>query len=271
MQARIAPSLGALEGTHQEVWGTTEYLSTDEPTVFMGLYGLNDFYALWRHKGPKYIFWCGSDITHFINGYWLDDVGLLRIGREGLAQWINTYCESWVENEVEQKALMKVGILAKVGPSFMGQIDAYDISYKHSDIPKVYASVSGDDFLLYGWQKINILAMKNPGIEFHLYGNTKPWKTQSGNVFVHGRVPKEQMNEEIRHMQGGLRLLEFDGFSEIIAKSVLWGQYPISMIEYPYTLKVSEIWKLKEKKAPNIDGAVYYRIHLNKYPWNSYD
>ena len=69
-------------------------------------------------------------------------------------------------------------------------------------------------------------------------------------------------------MQGGIRLLEHDGFSEIIAKSVLWGQYPISLIPYPHTLLPSQIGTLVDRKEPNIEGRNYYRSVINKYKWN---
>ncbi len=268
---RIAPSLGALEGDPNEVWGTQPYydkLHRDEPTVFFGLYGLPDFYTLWRHRGKKWILWAGSDIRHFVSGYWLDDTGVLKVTPKPLAKWINTYCESWVENEVEQAELKRIGIYSHVCPSFMGNVEAYGIQYRPSARPRVYASVSGDDFVLYKWAEIDQLALNHPEIEFHLYGNTQPWAAVSSNVVVHGRVPKEQMNSETQQMQGGLRLLEFDGFSEVIAKSVLWGQWPISTIPYPHTLRVSEIGSLVNRQQNNLAGAVYYRVQLNKYPWH---
>ena len=74
-QCKWSPTLGELEATHQEVWGTSDYVSDETPTVFFGLYGLPDFYALWRHKGRKCILWTGSDIRHFRDGYWLDEKG----------------------------------------------------------------------------------------------------------------------------------------------------------------------------------------------------
>src|SRR3990167_2251712 len=265
MQARIAPSLGALEGTHNEVWGTTEYISDIEPTVFMGLYGMNDFYAVWRHKGPKYILWCGSDIRHFINGYWLDDEGKIKVSSYAFAAWIKHNCESWVENQVEYDALARLGIESQICPSFMGNVDDYKIEYKESDKTRYYASVSGDDFGLYKWQHINMLAAQNRQAEFHLYGNTKPWKAQTDNVIVHGRIPKEQMNEEIKHMTGGLRLLEFDGFSEVLAKSILWGQWPVSAIKYPH---MSDKILHHSPRHPNYDGREHYIKTLNKFPWN---
>lgn len=269
---RMAPSLGALEGRPEDVWGTKDYEGDSEkPTVFMGLYGLPDFYTLWRHKGKKWIFWCGSDIRHFVAGYWLDEVGSVRIGHRPLARWIKENCESWVENEVERQALEDMGIPANVCPSFLGNVEDYDISYEHSLFPSVYTSVSGDNYELYGWHLIPELARENPHVVFHLYGNTKPAIDYFGslekNIVDHGRVPKERMNEEIRKMQGALRLTTFDGFSEILAKSVLWGQWPVSLIEYPYMLSLDKIGSLKEKESPNEEGREHYKRIINKFPW----
>ena len=251
-KARVAPSIGELERSFEEAWGLETYnpiSDKNESTVFVGLYGLPDFYELWRHKGKKWIFWTGSDIRHFKNGYWLDDSECgAKLNPAPLADWIQRNCESWVENEVEYKALKEIGIESNICPSFLGDVDEYKISYKQSDRPKVYSSVSGDDFELYKWNEIMKLADKNQDIDFHLYGNTKPFaylksETPLKNVFIHGRVSKEQMNKEIKTTQGALRLLPFEGVSEIIAKSLLWGQWPVSLIEYPHTLKPENIGK----------------------------
>ena len=268
---RWAPSLGGLEGKPEDVWGTLPYNSKehiDKPTVFCGLYGLPDFYAMWRHRGRKAAWWAGSDIRHFIAGYWLDDEGETHIRPEGMAQWINKYCESWVENEVEQTALANIGIYAYVCPSFMGNIDDYPVSFEANG--KYYASVSGDDFKLYKWDAVEELAKGYPELEFHLYGNTVPWVTKNKNVIVHGRVPKEEMNEEVKHMTGGIRLLEFDGASEITVKSILWGQYPISVIKYPGTTRPEDISLLEYQKEPNLKAREWWIENLNQYPWNSY-
>lgn len=269
---RWAPSLGRLESTAEKVWGIEQYkpeLLTHQkaPVVFFGIYGLPDFFALWRHKGRRAILWAGSDITHFKNGYFLNEEGTIRVNPSPLAEWINIYCENYVENEVEQNALGEFGIQSKVVPSFIGNIDDYPISFIPDERPRVYASVSGDNFTLYGWNKISVLALQNPEIEFHLYGNKAPWKGPS-NVIVHGRVPKEQMNEEVKRMQGGIRMTEFDGFSEILAKSILWGQYPISLIKYPHIDGPEGLQTLKFKKSPNLEGRDYYRQAVNNYPWN---
>lgn len=269
-QCRYAPSLGALEGTPKEVWGTLDFCFADEPTVFFGLYGLPDFFALWRHKGRKCILWAGSDINNFTNGYWLDDKGDIKLDPVPLAAWINKNVDNYVENEVEKLALAKLGIESKVVPSFLGNVDDFPLCYKPSEKIRLYTSVSGDDFKLYGWDKIPKLASLNPAVEFHLYGNTSnPFRARLPNIFFHGRVPKEQMNAEIKEMTGALRLTEFDGFSEIIAKSLLWGQWPVSLIEYPHTLKPENIDMLVVAREPNIKGREWLLEVVNKYPWNT--
>lgn len=279
MQCRIAPSLGALEGHPNDVWGTTDYadneIDREKPAVFFGLYGLPDFYALWRHKGKKYILWAGSDIQHFINGYWLEEGGSIKVSHRPLATWIQKNCESWVENDVEYEALKKVGIESQVCPSFMGKLSDYKITFSPYDKTRVYTSVSGNDFKLYEWDRIPALAIEHPDIEFHCYGNTvEPWseeqtKELSKNIFLHGRVSKEQMNEEIKYMSGALRLTKFDGFSEIIAKSLLWGQWPVSLIPYPHTLQPENMGMLRIAYVPNFEGRKELYNSVNKYPWNT--
>lgn len=251
---RWSPTLGGgFAGTPEEVWGTLPYNSDkhiNEDVVFCGLYGLPDFYALWRHKGKKYVWFCGSDITHFINGYWLDTRGSIKLSPHALATWINKNCESWVENEVEAKALSKVGIKTKICPSFLGNVDNFkpQETYLHQ-APRYYSSVSGNDFKLYGWDKINKLAKTDPNIRYYLYGNTIEWKAPK-NVIVRDRLSQEEMDSEIKSMTGAIRLVEFEGFSEIVAKSILWGQKPISAIKYDY------------------DRESLLKV-LNCYPWNS--
>ena len=266
-QCRWAPSIGALAGTAEKTWGTVPYTDDTQPCVFFGLYGLPDFYALWRHKGRRAILWAGTDITHFLQGYWLDDKGEIKLDPAGLAKWIDKNCENYVENKVEAAALWSMGIESTVVPSFLGDIDDYNIEFKPTDKVRVYASVSGDNFEQYGWDRIDDLADKHKDIEFHLYGSDN-WTSEKANVIVHGRVPAEQMNAEIKTMNGGLRLTQFDGFSEILAKSVLWGQWPVSpYIEYPNILR--NLFELWGKKEPNFAGRDYYREHCNQYPWNS--
>lgn len=277
-ECRYAPSLGPLEDTPENIWGTLKHYDpiiqteTGVPCVFFGLYGLPDFYRLWRYQGRKAILWAGTDITHFSNGYWLDTEGRIKVDPFPLAKWIEMNCENYVENNVEKNKLKQFGINAKVVPSFLGNVAEYQIIYEKKIRPALYTSVSGDEFNLYGWHKIYSLALSNPGIDFFLYGNSRPFTECDtlANVFLRGRIKKEIMNQEIQTMQGALRLTKFDGFSEIIAKSLLWGQWPVSLIEYPCTIhpdKIKDLF-LPARDKPNYAGREWLLSVVNKYPWN---
>ena len=267
-----SPTLGALEDTAENVWGTPDY-QEDSDAVFFGVYGLPDFWKIWRHPGKKYVFWAGQDIVHLQNGYHLEDGGNIRVDSTPLAQWLDKYCENWCENEVERKALEEMGIRAHVQQSFLGNVDDYEVTYKQADRPAVYLSANPGRELEYGWGVIEDIADACE-VDFYLYGSPD-WRTQHSNVFVKGRVPKEQMNEEIKGMQCGLRLNAFDGFSEVTAKSVLWGQYPITPASFKYegidgyrnlNNLVFLLNRLSLKVEPN-PAREYYKNNLNNFPW----
>lgn len=254
-QCRVAPSLGeGFAGDVYSAWGVKFYENDTDPTVFFGIYGLPDFYALWRHKGRKAILWAGSDIRHLYKGYWLDEVGKIRIDPNALVDWIAENCESYCENETEKDLLWQMCIRPKaIIPSFLGNVADYSIQELRTDQKRYYTSVSGDDFELYGWHEIDGIAKSNPNTEYHLYGNTKEWITTEKNVIIHGRISQAEMNEQIKSMTGALRLTKFDGASEILVKSTLWGQKPLS----PY---IHYDWLGDREKL---------LLTLNTYPWVS--
>lgn len=267
-QCKWSPTLGDLEDTHQNIWGTKNYDSKTDPTIFMGMYSYTDFLMVFTHKGRKAILWCGGDILRLTRtGYWLHDSPVMTLDSKRIATWINENCENYCENIWEYDELKKIGIESTIVPSFLGNVNEYEVCFTPGN--KVYASVSGDNFEQYGWYKIEAIARLNKDIEFHLYGNEKEWKTQNKNVIVHGRVDKRIMNLEIKSMQAGIRLLEEDGFSEVLVKSVLWGQWPISAIEYPHMLKPHHLRMILDKKTPNFAGRSYYLNAINKFPWNT--
>lgn len=266
-QCKVADTLGDLEGTHKEVWGTSEYMDNKGKTVFFGVYGLPDFYTVWKHKGQRAVLWAGSDIRHLQDNYWLEDGGGIRIDNKGMCEWINKWCDNYCENEVEYEALKKLGIESSVIPSFMGNVKDFTPCFTANTNPHVYSSVSGNDFKLYGWDKIKDIALANPEITFHMYGNTEPFEGPT-NMIVHGRVPKEQMNEEIKGMQACIRAVEFDGFSEIVAKALLYEQYVVSAIDYPTSIPLHSIHHLRWKDKPNKEGREWLLENVNKFPWN---
>ncbi len=236
---RWSPSLGALEDTAQNVWGTPEYdplKDRDEPCVFFGMYSARDYEVLFKHRGKRYVLWAGSDIKNFESGLAFGDGTLIELSKrfQGvnwiLSRWINENCQNWCENDVEQDALSRMGIASIVQQSYLGKLP-YKTEYEQNIYPNIYLSASEDRQEEYGWGLIEEIA-NQCGATFHLYGAT--WETKHHNIIVHGRVPKEQMNNEIRKMQCGMRLNEFDGFSEITAKSILWGQWPIVRKSFGY-------------------------------------
>lgn len=282
---RYAPSLGALEGTPEEVWGTIPYKwwkHRNEPTVFFGVYDLRDYLALWWHRGGGWILWAGSDLRNLDQGFAFNDGKLRWLSKAfkgSLTRWIvkvmSAY-HNWTENAWEAQILASRGVLASICPSYMGQKDEIGLSYRFSAPCHVYLSASEGRQEEYGWGIVERIASWLPNHIFHLYG--AKWETQHANVIVHGRVPKEQMNKEIAKYQIGLRLNETDGFSEILAKAVLMGQYAIGKVEHPHipTFEndmdlILKLNGLAKKKEPNHEAREWYLKNLNRYPWVSVD
>src|SRR3990167_4550292 len=143
MQCRIAPSLGALEGHPNDVWGTTPYVSRSQPTVFFGLYDMRDYIALFRHQGKKDILWAGSDLRNLVNGFMLND-GKLKVASQLLRRFSPVTqsrfmmwfvrelreAEHYVENEFEAGQLGLMDIECRITPSFMGNVRDYEIEYR---------------------------------------------------------------------------------------------------------------------------------------------
>lgn len=278
MQTRWAPSLGELESTHQLAWGTQDYKSRYEPTCFFGLYDLRDYIALWRHKGKAWVLWAGSDILNLKNGFILNDGKLKTLSQLFKGNWwvypILKKAEHWVENTKEEIVLESLGIkINGICPSFLGNINKFKIKYKWNKIANVYLSASEGRQEEYGFGIVERIAKELPFIKFHLYG--ADWKTKNKNVIVHGRVSKEQMNKEIENFQIGLRLNEFDGFSEILAKAVLMGQYAIGKVKHPLIPSFENdleliliLNNLRKIKEPNYKARDWYLYSLNNFPWN---
>lgn len=274
---RTAPSLGGgFEGTPESAWGVKKYdpeKHNEEPTVFFGLYGLPDFYALWRHKGKKAILWAGTDILHFCNGYWLDEKGDICLESEALAEWIDKNCDNYVENDTEKLELLSMGIKAKVIPSFLGYVKKFPITYKDSPDGQyhLYTSVSGNDFAAYGWETVKQVAKEFPYITFHLFGNTIPFKIPKKlkNVKVHGRVSLKEMNDATKNMHGAYLPANFSGTSELLVKSILWGQHPVCHVKHPHVMQSLYEFLEAKKDKPNTKARNYYLKKLNSYPWNN--
>lgn len=280
---RISSSVEGFKHRVQDTWGLDEWLGWNDENqnvLFFGLYTKNDYDTFLRHKGKKTIFWCGSDIQNLLGNY--DSRRILKLFPE---------TEHWCENEVEAENLRRVGVEAKVCPSFLDDTDNYSLSYKHSKTPHIFLCGHDKREDEYGVDLVKRIAPRLPDTIFHIYGinpNSSYFSTildplnksvvidvDYPNILYHGKIPEEQFNNEITKYQCGLRPNEHDGFSEVTAKCVLNGGYPITRIKYPNIWNyqtddelVELIAKLKYMTAPNIEVRSYYLKTINQFPFN---
>ncbi len=187
--------------------------------IFFGLYHPLDCFKFICHRGPKKVFWCGSDILN------LEHSSFKRHVARAKAQH---FCENWVE----QEALKKLGIEAQITPMIFDDPKAFPLSFKPSKKPHVWLCAHEGREEEYGVDLVEKLARSFPLITFHIYGVYD--RSGAHNVIYHGRVPEEQFNREIKKFQGALRLNTFDGMGEVLSKAILLGQYPCSYIGYPH-------------------------------------
>ena len=216
------------------------------PTIFFGMYHYGDYIRAILHLGPKKIFWCGADILNLPKHLW-----------PLLIHKTKHYCE----NEVEQIELAKKGIYAQVLPMIFENFKSVD-AYRHSKKPQVFITMHKGRKVEYGAGLVATIRKRCPDVTFHIYGirgrNTE-------NIIFHGHVTSDDFNKQILNYHAALRLNEFDGFAETLAKSVLLGQYPISRIAYPgidtYTTEDELVVKLNElctKTMPNPERIVWW-------------
>lgn len=221
-------------------YGDFKWLSTD-PTLFFGCYHWLDYLRIILHRGPRVVFWCGSD--------------LLAVSPFKARLLRRFKILHYVENDIEWFLLHQFDIKALVQPMFFGNAKDYPVSYTQSDYPQVFISAHRGRAGEYGVTRLLRVAKRVPGVMFHIYGVEG---VSANNVVFHGRVPNKTFDEEIRRYQAGLRLNRFDGFGEVLAKSVLLGQYPISTIPY-YGIDtalgddelVRKLKELRTKREPN--------------------
>ena len=276
---RVSPSLGGgFESTPQNAWniGTYSYRKNKKNNLIqVGCYDLRDYISVFLHQGHVAIFWCGSDIRNLIFGFSMND-GKLKLISRILGTWwvfkILKKAEHWCENENEQRDLAELGIKASVCPSFFGDVTKFNTSYWWSKNPHVYISTGKCRQIEYGFDTIESIAPRLKNVTFHLYGDD--WKTKQRNINVHGRVPIDQMNKEIKEMQCALYLNESGGTSEVMMKAILQGQYAISKIPHPLipsyeTEKelIQYLESLSRTYHPNTKAQMYYLKALNRFPW----
>lgn len=267
MKLLVSSSVAPFREKAEKIWGLERYRFPQDifkPVVYFGLYHWADYLYFLAHRGEKSVLWAGYDLINLKNN---------RLPWYKMFRGVSNF----VENRVEQKELEAFGIFSRIRPSFLEDVWDFPISYKYVERPNVYITGHADREEEYGFGLVKRVAEKVSEVEFHIYGTYYVMDYRdcsNNNIITHGRVPPEQFNEEIRNYQAGLRLNEHDGFSEITAKSILMGQYPITRIKYPmidnYETEeelVSLLKELKNKKEPNIKAREFWIKNINQFPW----
>jgi len=257
-----------------------EGIDSTKPLLFFGLYNDRDYQVFNTYKGYKAVFWCGSDVLFLAQDY-----EKRRIVKNNPA---SHYCE----NEIEAKNLEKCGVEdVKIIPSFLDNVNNFPVSFHPSTRPQIFICAHPNRENEYGFDLVREVAKRVPDATFHLYGidqsdhffyrqripltdKLATVDEEIPNIWYHGKVPEGEFNNHIMHYHCGLRTNEHDGFSEVTAKSILMGQYPISRIPYEkvwsYNTEdelVALIEKLKHIKSPNYEARAHYLKKLNNFPW----
>ena len=225
--------------------GLKEYRIHDifRPCIFFGLYHWVDYFYFILHRGKKKVFFCGSDIL-LIN--WIKRVVLQCITAKH-------YCE----NEVEYKALKKIGIESEIRPMIFDDPNKFKACFKPSGKfkPEVYMTCHDGRQKEYGVDKFKKIMELFPNLDYNIYYN----------------APEAYFDEEIKRQYAAIRLNKFDGFAETLAKSVLMGQYPISWIPYPHITHVYDAKSLRKaleglskKKKPNYEARRFWLKKLDE-------
>lgn len=260
----VSSSISNFEGNlrrRYSNYGVWSWRRTYNPTIFFGMYTPVDYLKLLLHFGRKKVFWCGSDILK-LSGIWRVLIATSRATH---------YCE----NVVEAKQLERLGIYAEVWPMLFDDPDAYPITFipdylqKRDKHIRVFLCAHKGREFEYGVDVVQKIAPLLPNITFHIFGVDG---NSTANVKFMGHVTSAIFDAMIDLCHAGLRLNAFDGFSEVVAKSILKGQYPISLISYPRIDQVSDekalINKLKmlqSKQEPNYKARdFWYQILCKK-------
>lgn len=261
---RVSSSIVNFRLKAEKTWGLERYKWPQDifkKVCFFGMYHIGDYFHFIRHLGPKTIVWAGSDISNLFKNI---------LPWEILFKKATHYCE----NELERQELRLKGIKARVRPTFLEEVSDFPVCFESTEKPQVYLSARPNREKEYGVELIQRIAPKVPEVTFHIFGFDALFLKQADNIIYEGNVSEEQFNSDIKNYQCGLRPLEHDGFSEILAKSILMGQYPISRIKYPKidSYKTEEelvilLKDLKNKKEPNYKAREFWIKNLNDFPF----
>lgn len=273
---KVSNSVLQFKAKAEKAWKLEEWGGIDDPDrelVFFGLFHDRDFEVFHNFKGKKHVFWCGGDILRLVQDY--ERQRVMKISKD-----TTHYCE----NETEADNLRSVGIEPIVIPSFLGNVNDYPVSFeqpKQGEKWKVWMCGHERREQEYGFDQARELARIFLDVEFHFYGVSRKYEGKATvssddlpNIIYHGLVPEKQLDEEIRKYHCGLRCNEHDGVSEVMVKSILLGQYPITRIPYEgvwsyqsFGELAEHIQRLRQQTSPNLETRSIWLKKLNQFPW----
>jgi hypothetical protein len=246
-------------------WGIEEWLGEKDPdkdVLFFGLFFQEDYDAFDKLNGNRTIFWCGSDI--------------LRTSR--VKQWLDVVkghpAKHYCETEVEKENLNKIGIEVEIIPSFLANVNNFPLSFcppLEGEKWKIWLNGHPGREKEYGFEDAKEIAKMFDNIEIHFYGVDGQ---NEGNVFYHGFIPEEQLDKEIRKYHCAIRGNSHDGVSEVVIKSLLLGQYPITKLPYEGVWQYNSIGELARyvaelqmKVEPNYEPRIKWMKRINNFPF----
>lgn len=263
MKIRVSSSVIHFQPKANKIWKLENWQGLDDPdqdVLFFGLYHDHDWLAFRHHQGKKTIFWCGSDILRLLNDF--ERQRVLRLFPE---------TEHYTETFQEYEELKSIGIEAKIRPSFLDDISKFPVSFKPSENPHIWMCAHENREEEYGVHLAEKMAEKFPNYTFHIYGIKKE---DYKNIHYSEKIPEEQFNEEIKNYHCCLRANQHDGFCELVMKSALLGQYPITFLPYEKVWSYDDeedleglLKRLATMKEPNLEARNYYLNIANRYPW----
>jgi ubiquinone/menaquinone biosynthesis C-methylase UbiE len=262
MKIQISTGMWKFAEKVLKCWGLKPWggYTDKEDVLFFGMYGDNDYELLRSMDNDKSIFWCGSDITQMLHNS--DRKRIIKMYPE---------MKHYTETKEEAEELKQVSDNVEYAPSFLEPVESFFPCFKPSKTPNIYLSGHPNREEEYGFDLCREIAREHPEFIFHFYGVDG---INEHNVIYHGFVENEQFNKEIKEFQCGLRCNAHDGFSEIVIKSALLGQYPISFLPYekvPQFRNKEELVfllsKVREQTESNMEARNYWIARLNSYPW----
>ena len=229
------------------------------PAMFW-LYSPDDYKMLFNHQGKSYVYWHGIDVL-YLQKHIGNFLPLLRKAKPECA----------CHNEVQQNILAEMGIFSHVRPVFWNDLR----KYTHSNQPltkQVYMTSHPEREAEYGEPMINAVAYALPDWKFHIFGTEKALPVCE-NVFYHGFVPEEEMDEITKDHAATIRWkhirgIHWDGVSQTVIKALLRGQMAITGIKYNFAHHAGGIGDIISylKDFDTLKDSLP-KIELNNFDW----